>query len=212
MFVRSKCQGGIVRLWCLLALFCAFSLSAHAEFRTVVIDPGHGAHDLGGSYNSVHEKHLALDTSYRLEKILKNKGFRTVLTRRSDQFISLSKRCAIANSYRDAIFVSIHYNFTYKKSVSGVETFFNSSSSRPLAQLVQMGLQYRTRCVNRGAKFGRYYVIRHTKAPAILVEGGFVTNHQDREHLKKGAYRQSIAQGIADGIMAYYKRTKNGGF
>ena len=61
-------------------------------FRTVVIDPGHGGHDIGGHYGKVYEKHLALDTSMRLENYLKSSGYRTVMTRRSDAFISLSRR------------------------------------------------------------------------------------------------------------------------
>ncbi len=76
------------------------TLSAQAKpFNYVVIDPGHGGHDLGGHYGKVYEKHLALDTAMRLENYLKASGFKTVLTRRSDTFISLPKRAAHGNRY-----------------------------------------------------------------------------------------------------------------
>ena len=91
-----------------------------ANFRTIVIDPGHGGHDNGGQWGRVYEKHLALDTAYRLESKLKALGYQTVMTRRSDYFISLPQRVSTANRYKNAIFVSIHYNYTWKQDVSGL--------------------------------------------------------------------------------------------
>ena len=80
----------------LLAVLFASAPAQARSFRTVVIDPGHGGHDKGGQWGLVYEKHLALDTSIRLENELKKRGFRTVLTRRSDYFISLPERVRIA--------------------------------------------------------------------------------------------------------------------
>jgi len=174
-----------------------------ANFRTVIIDAGHGGHDKGGQWGLVYEKHLALDTAVRLENHLKGMGFNTVMTRRSDYFISLPQRVSIANRYKSAIFVSIHYNYTWKQGVSGIETFYHGASSKRLAQLVQYGVLNRVRGVDRGAKFARYYVIRNTSIPSILFEGGFVSNASERGRLKAGWYRESVARGIADGIQRY---------
>jgi len=177
--------------------------AAAANFRTVIIDPGHGGRDRGGQWGLVYEKHLALDTSVRLENHLRRMGYRTVMTRRSDYFITLPQRVAIANRHRNAIFVSVHYNYTWKRDVSGIETFYHGANSRRLAHFVQQGMLRRTRAVDRGAKFARYYVIRNTNIPSILVEGGFVSNAQERERLKTGWYREAVARGIADGIERY---------
>jgi N-acetylmuramoyl-L-alanine amidase len=174
-----------------------------ANFRTVIIDPGHGGHDKGGQWGRVYEKHLALDTAVRLESHLKKMGYHTVLTRRSDYFISLPQRVAIGNRHKNAIFVSIHYNYTWKREASGLETFYHGESSRRLAQFVQQGMLKRVRAVDRGAKFARYYVIRNSNIPAILVEGGFVSNTAERERMKSAWFRESIARGIADGIQRY---------
>jgi len=188
----------------LLVVFCFGMVCAEARnFRTVVIDAGHGGQDKGGQWGLVYEKHLALDTAVRLENHLRRMGFRTVMTRRSDYFITLPQRVAIGNRHRDSIFVSVHYNYTWKQDVSGLETFYHSAESRRLAELVQRGMLRRVRAVDRGAKFARYYVIRHSSNPAILVEGGFVSNRQERERLKAGWYREAIARGIAEGIQAY---------
>ena len=173
------------------------------SFRTVVIDPGHGGHDKGGQWGLVYEKHLALDTSIRLENELKKRGFRTVLTRRSDYFISLPERVRIASRYSDAIFVSVHYNYTWKQQVSGLETFYCTSQSQALASYVHSGMMSKVRVVNRGVKFARFYVIRNTTCPSILVEGGFVSNANERSRMKSAWFRQALAEGIADGIVRF---------
>jgi N-acetylmuramoyl-L-alanine amidase len=187
-----------------LTALCALGGAANgANFRTVVIDAGHGGHDNGGQWGRVYEKHLALDTAARLETKLKSLGYQTVMTRRSDYFISLPQRVSTANRYKNAIFVSIHYNYTWKQQVSGLETFYSTEEGKRLAQLVQSSLIRRARTVDRSAKYARFYVIRHTKLPSILVEGGFVSNAEERDRMKSGWFRESIAQGIADGIQRY---------
>ncbi|MFP6897394.1 MAG: N-acetylmuramoyl-L-alanine amidase [Roseibacillus sp.] len=180
------------------------TLSAQAKpFTYVVIDPGHGGHDLGGHYGKVYEKHLALDTAMRLENYLKASGYKTVMTRRSDTFISLPKRAALGNRYKNSIFVSLHYNYTWKRDVSGLETFYYSGASRALAEHINNGMLQRVDASNRGVKFARYYVIRNARNPAVLVECGFVSHPRERARMKKGTYRDAIARGIAEGIARY---------
>lgn len=187
-----------------LLVACVFCTAAQAaNFRTVVIDPGHGGHDNGGQWGKVYEKHLALDTALRLEGYLKRMGYRTVMTRRGDYFVSLQDRAKIANRYRDAIFVSIHFNYTWKQQVCGMETFYYNSGGQPLARFVQGAMIRNTRTQDRSAKFARYYVIRNTKMPSILVEGGFVSNPRERERMKSAVFREGIARGVAEGIARY---------
>lgn len=187
-----------------VAMVCAMGSSASAAaFRTVVIDPGHGGHDHGGQGSKVYEKHLALDTAKRLEANLKRMGYQTVLTRKSDYFVSLPQRVAIGNRHKNAIFVSIHFNYTWKEHVSGLETFYHSAEGQKLAQCVQHSLVRHTRTLDRNAKFARFYVIRNSTLPAILVEGGFVSNDRERERMKSGDFRESIARGVAEGIQRY---------
>lgn len=195
----------------LMTVVVGLSSTAYAGgFSRVVIDAGHGDQDVGGHHGKVYEKHLALDTAMRLEYYLKRKGIRTTMTRKSDVFISLAKRASIGNRYRNSIFVSIHYNWTWKKDVSGLETFYYSGRSKPLAQYIQSGMLRKVSAVNRGAKRGKYYVLRHTKNPAVLVEGGFVSNYRERSRVKKGWYRQKIAEGIGNGILRYQAARKSG--
>lgn len=187
----------------LMMLIALGGNAAAAGFRTVVIDAGHGGHDNGGQWGRVYEKHLALDTAFRLEAKLKNLGYQTVMTRRSDYFISLPQRVSMGNRYKNAIFVSIHFNYTWKQDVSGLETFYSSEQGRRLAYHVQNSLIKRTRTVDRKVKYARFYVIRNSALPAILVEGGFVSNSSERNRMKSAWFRESIAQGITDGIQRY---------
>ena len=172
-------------------------------FSRVVIDPGHGGDDRGGRSGKVYEKHLALDTAMRLEHYLREKGYQVTMTRKSDTFISLAKRAAIGNRFKGAIFVSLHYNYTWRRSVSGLETYYYSKAGKPLAEAIQEGMLKRVGGRDRGVKFGRYYVLRASRNPAVLVEGGFVSNSRERSRMKTGSYRDAIARGIADGIIKY---------
>ena len=192
----------------LFAVSAAFFLGGQVQaknFRTVVIDAGHGGKDKGGSYGKIYEKHLALDTSLRLARYLKERGIRVKMTRTSDYFIPLTQRAAIGNSISNSIFVSVHYNYTWKRHVSGLETFYYTSKSRALASYVQDRCIKKTRCNSRGVKFARYAVLRRSKNPAILVECGFVSNSYERNRMKTAKYRQAMAEGIGEGIIKYKK-------
>lgn len=188
---------------CAIAAVVLPSVAQARSFSTVVIDPGHGGHDVGGRNGLVYEKHLALDTATRLETYLKSKGIRTVMTRRSDYFVTLPGRVAIAKQYRNAIFVSVHYNYSWKEDPCGLETYYYSAESAPLASFVQSGILRKVRASNRGAKFARFFVLRNAPCPAILVECGFVSNSSECEHMKRAWFRQGLAEGIGEGIMRY---------
>jgi N-acetylmuramoyl-L-alanine amidase len=187
----------------LLVALCLSTLSARA-FDTVVLDPGHGGHDRGAAIGYVFEKHLALDTARRVEQLLKKEGIRVVMTRSRDVFIPLPDRAAAGNRYGNALFVSIHYNYNRGGSGSGVETYYHFSSGYSLASYIQAYLVQRTRMNNRGVKYASFHVIRNTtRNPAVLVECGFVSNSDERSHMLTGEFRSRIAEGIAQGIVAF---------
>lgn len=175
-------------------------------FRTVVIDPGHGGRDLGAADSYVYEKHISLDVARRLERTLQQAGFRTVMTRTRDEFIALSERAAIANRQRNAIFVSIHFNSSYRTSAQGIETFYRSAQSEALARAVQTELVRHIKAPDRGVKTANFVVLRQTKHPAILVEGGFISNQSERSAMIEPGYRQLVADCIAQGIIQYRRR------
>lgn len=178
-------------------------------FDTVVLDPGHGAHDRGASIGYVYEKHLALDTARRVEELLRKEGLKVVMTRSRDVFIPLPGRASVGNRYNNAIFVSLHYNYNRGGSGAGVETYHHHSAGYSLAAYIQAYLVQRTRMTNRGVKRAGFHVIRNTtRNPAVLVECGFVSNSTERARMMTGEFRARIAEGIAQGIVAYRKANR----
>lgn len=190
--------------WIATVLFMLMS-TAHA-FDTVILDPGHGAHDRGAAIGYVYEKHLALDTARRVEQLLRKEGIKVIMSRSRDVFIPLQDRSALGNSRHNAIFVSIHYNYNRGGSGAGAETYYHFSSSYMLAAYIQAYLVQRTSMTNRGVKSAGFHVIRATtKNPAVLVECGFVSNSTERARMLTGEFRAKIAEGIAQGIVAFRK-------
>ncbi len=191
---------------CWVALLVLMLLSKAHAFDTVILDPGHGAHDRGAAIGYVYEKHLALDTARRVEQLLRKEGLKVIMSRSRDVFIPLQDRSALGNSKGNAIFVSIHYNYNRGGSGAGAETYYHFSSSYMLAAYIQAYLVQRTTMLNRGVKSAAFHVIRATtKNPAVLVECGFVSNSTERARMLTGEYRAKIAEGIAQGIIAFRK-------
>ncbi|MEM6278775.1 MAG: N-acetylmuramoyl-L-alanine amidase [Verrucomicrobiota bacterium] len=196
------------------------------NFDTVVIDAGHGAHDSGAIGPYGREKEYALDTALRLERALQAKGFKTLLTRRNDVFLTLGQRVAIANGQRNAIFISIHYNASGSRTAEGIETYAlapqgtrstngGSPWSSPLsgnvrdaenialATAVHAHVIHELRSVDRGIKRARFNVLRGINKPAILFEGGFVTNSSEGKQINDAAHRQRIADSIANAVVKF---------
>lgn len=197
-------------------------------FSLVVLDPGHGGQDSGAMVGDVLEKDLTLDVTRRVDRLLQAHGVATLLTRIGDSYISVGDRATVANRARDCILVSIHFNEGSKPISTGVETYYAAHQagadaptlawvpflqrvsaptpnleSQALAGLIQDELVVRTKAVNRGTKAQQFFVIANVRHPAVLVEGGFLSNKEDLAKLASDDYRNQIATAIADGIMRY---------
>jgi len=185
----------------LLAWLLAGAVQA-ARFSTVIIDPGHGGKDKGAYWGGVRESQLNLKVAQELEKLLKKRGIRTVMTRRSDVFVSLGHRAAVANRYRSAVFVSIHFNASTNRSIKGAETYYWGSTGRMIAGAIQRRLPSRVKTSNRGIRRHGYTVLMKTRCPAVLVECGFISNSRERGRCATQWYQQTAARAIYDGLMA----------
>jgi N-acetylmuramoyl-L-alanine amidase len=183
-------------------LTCAASASAASgSSTTVVIDAGHGGHDRGGIPGQrIAEKEMTLDVAQRLKKVLAADGYRVVMTRDYDVFVPLGTRAAIANSYRNAIFVSVHFNSAKRVGADGIETYFYDRDSLPLASAVHHFVAGGAPSPNRGVRRRGYFVLRRARVPAVLVECGFLTNPNEAAYISKSSYRQKLAEEIAAGI------------
>ncbi len=178
----------------------------------IVLDAGHGGSDEGAKVRWVQEKKITLATVLYTKKYLEELGYRVILTRGKDTYVSLPKRVSIANKTKSVLFVSVHYNASKNTEAQGVEIYYYNSSdpertrsSRKLAGYVLHFVLDQTDAVSRGVKMGNFHVIRETEMPAILVEGGFMTNYDEWSSLKKRSYLENIAKGIAQGVDKYLK-------
>jgi N-acetylmuramoyl-L-alanine amidase len=179
----------------------AAKTSRTSENVTVVIDAGHGGRDRGGIPGQrIAEKDMTLDVAQRLRNVLAASGYRVVMTRDSDVFVPLATRVAIANSYRNGIFVCIHFNATNRMGAGGIETYFYGRDSLPLASAVHYYVAGGAPSANRGVRRRGYYVLRKTNVPAVLVECGFLTNPTEAAYAQTLSYRQKLAEEIAAGV------------
>lgn len=189
----------------------------HHPKRTVpliVIDAGHGGDDEGTvspTKPSYKEKFLTLSTARLLNQYLLQMGYKTKMTRDQDVFIPLKTRSDMANSAEPTLFVSVHYNSAPSKEAHGIEVFYysaenpRSKASKELASYALQGIIEKTNAKSRGVKAGNYAVIRETTMPAILIEGGFLTNQDELQKIKDPTYLKRLAFGIAQGIDQYIK-------
>ena len=175
---------------------------------TVVIDAGHGGHDRGGvSGQRYAEKIYTLDVAKRLSSCLRQAGYRTVMTRSGDYFVSLDQRCGIANRQLSAIFVSVHFNAAPRRDANGIETYYYGRASSGLAASVHRRVVAAAGTENRGVRRRSFYVIRNTRCPAILVECGFLSSAggEGGRIARSSSHRQRLAEAIARGIASRYR-------
>lgn len=204
-------------------------LPQKGKVQTIVLDPGHGGFDKGARNAFGMEKNYALDVARLLRPMLQKKGFKVVLTRENDVFIPLHMRARIANATKDSIFVSLHFNGASNREATGFEIFsltprgapstdddalalhfVNMQAGSPvdaqsfaLSSTVFHSMLGHLPEVDRGIKRARFAVLRHTKIPAILVEGGFLTETDNSKRVADPAWREKFAEALSVGIENY---------
>lgn len=206
-------------------------------FDTVIIDPGHGGKDSGATNRLSTEATYNLKIGTMLRDHLKGAGFKVVMTRDNNRYLSLRERVDVANKYSNAIFVSIHFNSGSYRA-RGIETFtlspvgvahygrsikssdFNEmqgnhqdSANIALATAIHWGalssLKRRANIIipDRGIRRARYSVLTGIKHPAVLIEGGFMTHPVESKIINSDLFQKTYAEAIARSILFYRKAT-----
>ncbi|MGE5559952.1 MAG: N-acetylmuramoyl-L-alanine amidase [Chloroflexota bacterium] len=197
--------------------------------RTIVIDPGHGGRDPGAlGLVGTKEKDINLAIALLLRDKLKAAGADVVMTRDTDTSLvppeeaeeidyarqvsisELARRSNLAADRRGDMFISIHNNsMGYKSDQSGTETYYysgasNAASAKRLAGLAQRELVAALGLRDRGVKDEQFYVIKNADAPAILVEGAFLSNTNDEQMLLDPLVRERMAEALFRAISEYF--------
>ncbi len=205
-------------------------ISTMRPLKTVVLDPGHGGVEKGAASTYGNEKNFTLDVAKQLKPMLEAQGLRVVMTRESDAQVPLPQRAKIANATRDSIFVSIHFNAADTNSqATGFEIYSLTPRGAPSTQDNSMMAKFANMQVgspveaaslalsfsvyhsmlghlpefDRGIKRARFAVLRLTQIPAILVEGGFLTERQESRAIASREWRGKLAKAISTGIQNY---------
>lgn len=171
--------------------------SGPRNFRTVIIDAGHGGKDSGAIVNGVSEKTLALDVAKRLQRKLRG-NFKAVFVRSGDYFVDLDKRVRATDQFDDAVLVSIHLNYTRSRSVRGPETYYFRVDSYSMAKRMQRAMERVSgKERSRGLVRRRLRLTRNPQIPCVLVELGYLSNSYERRMLSKASYRDKMASALA---------------
>jgi N-acetylmuramoyl-L-alanine amidase len=172
------------------------------QMPLIIIDPGHGGRDPGACGNGLQEKELNLKIGLALKKLLQDDNLSAGLTRGDDSFKSLNQRCELANNSNAGLFLSVHLNAAEDGEAQGMEVFHFPAGERgqKLAfavyrELLSLGRK------GRGVKAANYFVLKHTRMPACLIECGFITNPDEAEWLEDNI--PAIAAALRRGIKTF---------
>lgn len=203
---------------------------ARTRIRTVALDPGHGGKDPGNQEGSQQEKRHTLLLAKEVQRRLGNAGLQVSLTRSSDMFIELDDRPALARRSKADLFVSLHYNSAPESGngAKGVEVYCltpagassthaigeaadrrslpgnrNDTHNMLLAYEIQKTILRELGVEDRGVLRARWAVLRTAQMPAVLIEGGFMSDPQEARKIYSEKYRSQLAQAIVDGVLAY---------
>ena len=177
----------------------------------ICLDAGHGGSDPGTVWGDYREKDAALSFVLDLKALLDKKPVRTIVSRSADEYVTLSERCVIANSYHSDVFLSVHLNAVPEEKrragveAVGMETWTFEGSKKALAfaeeilEVVGSGFSgYHIRGVRETNKF---HVLKGTTMPAVLLELGFIDSLHDRTLLQGAESRKRLLQLVADGLL-----------
>lgn len=184
-----------------------------SETKTVVLDAGHDASNLAnrspdGTY---YEHEFCLDMAKRMSAHLRRCGVTVVETRPDGTAVSLAERCAMANAIQDLdLFVSLHSNAAGSSGWSSARGWsaylYGPGGEREQAAQAILARVRETGTAVRSAPVvydPALYVLKHTAAPAVLIEHAFHTNEADVENLKSDVWRAAMAEAQARGIADY---------
>jgi len=173
-----------------------------------MLDPGHGGADPGAvGIGGLQEKGVVMAISQHVATLLQQQGVMVQMTRRGDQTIDLQPRVDMAEVANATIFVSIHANAVagQRPEVNGLETYYYSDAGLQLANILHRRVIGTVAMNDRGVKRARFFVLRQTSMPAVLIEVGFVTGSIDAPKLRDPNWQAQMGQAIAAGILDYIR-------
>ncbi len=181
-------------------------LSKPLQGLTIIVDAGHGGHDTGAPGRKSKEKDHTLDIARRVQRYLTERGANALLTRSNDTYITLQGRVDFAQSRNADMFISIHMNSSSSSASNGTETFYSTDKSLLFAREIHKEFVSATGRKSRGVSRARFYVIRKTTMPSVLLECAFVSNPTEENIALSTQWRERLAQGVTRGVINYVEK------
>ncbi len=187
-----------LKVFLTVGLLWVFAFS-YATEKTIVIDIGHGGHDHGFEIEGLKEKDIAFEIGLAILGLQKDDSVNIILTRNSDEFISLDQRVKFINSLKPDLVVSLHINSHTYPHRSGMDFFVCSDSefyaqSTALAQDLESSLGGVFK--SNGIRETNFSILKNTETPIALIELGYLSHEGNRDLLISEAGRHKIAQAI----------------
>jgi len=194
-------------------------ITPYLPATAVIIDVGHGGVDGGASHGSLYEKDINLEVGKRLYALLQSRGIPAIMNRSHDYALSddnrwhrtssrhlrdLSQRMGLTREIKHVIFVSLHVNSGTPRAHGPLVLHQKSGESYLLASSIQSEMNNLYNTAKRPIAVKTFYVLKHVKSPAVLIELGFISNSEDRARLTSPPEQTNIARSIADGISQYF--------
>lgn len=182
---------------------------------SVILDPGHGGHDVGAEFGSIYEKDIVLNISNKVGDILAKNDINVIYTRNEDVALGenekedLKSRVKISNSSNAEYFISFHINdyidiYSYE-DIYGFEvwTNYNDYNSVSLGTKIEENLENLNYTERRPMLDGSesLYVIRENSIPSILIEFGFMNSYNDRIYFSDEYNQELLAEAVANAII-----------
>ena len=172
-----------------------------SNIAVVVLDAGHGGIEPGCEFSGVLEKDIVLSVTLLLQEKLEDMGITVILTRDTDEDVSLSKRSEIANAADADCFISIHCNsYTEDTRINGFEGYYYQSEEGQYLSECILSAAKKHHINVRKTKEENYQVLRESATPATLLEIGFLSNPEERQALSDTDYQNTLSTAIAEGI------------
>lgn len=205
----------------------------YTDTWVVCLDPGHGFDDTGteSGYlpSDTKEADITLDVALKVRELLRAAGIEVLMTHDTNEIpagaeldadgkylMDPMERAAFANGHDIDLYVSIHCDsYEADETVSGMRTYYHLNGGRDkateelaacIAEKFEAAVGGKKPVLKSMSADDAYYVIKHIDVPSVLTELGFVTNREDAEDMLTDVWRQTAAQGIADGILAYTQK------
>lgn len=187
--------------------------------KVIVMDAGHGGHDPGAQHEGYNESDLNLKILLNCRELFRDTDIKVYYTRIDDTFLSLYDRAAFAELVGADMFISVHHNSSWYDTVSGTSVYWgDKDTSTSLNGLTSEKLAWRmlesltsaldTKVFGEGAINKNFVVVRDSKAPAVLLEIGFMSNKDEMSRLVKDKFSLKVAKAIVGTVLEIYEEAE----